>query len=282
MKTADTNILLDGLAFPEAPRWKNSRLWFTDQHARRVMTVTPEGDVEYILEMNDLPGGLGWMPDGIPVVVAMTERKLFLIKNGLLEQHADLSKLAPAFCNDMVIDLQGRAYVGNFGYDLHGGAPQRQTHLIIVEQDGRARISEGGLIFPNGMIITPDKTTLIVAETFASRLTQFRITSDGNLIKTNIRIELGNITPDGICLDAEGGIWIASPATKQVVRLTKNGAIDSILETSGTPYACMLGGKNRRTMFIMSSETDVPDRACIMKSGRVEIVEVEVPGAGLP
>lgn len=278
----DTEILLTGLVFPESPRWRQDRLWFADQHARRVMTVTPDGQAECRLEMDDPPGGLGWLPDGTPLVVAMARRVVYRLIGHRLVLHADLSGLAPFHCNDMVVTAEGRAYVGNFGYDLHGGAPPVATHLIAIEPDGQCRIAAEGLVFPNGSVITPDGTTLIVAETFASRLTAFLIGDDGLLHSPHLWAHLGDATPDGICLDKEGAIWVASPATRSVLRVSQGGDVLSLIRPAGIPYACMLGGPERRTLFVLTSETDDPYQAVIMESGRIEIAEVAIPGAGLP
>lgn len=278
----DTEILLTGLAFPEAPRWRGDRLWFTDQHARRVMTVKTDGQAECILETDDLPGGLAWLPDGTPLVVAMTERAVYKLENRGWTLYADLSALAPFHCNDMIATTGGRVYVGNFGYDLHGGAAQAKTHLIAVETDGSCRIAAEGLLFPNGCVITPDDSILIVAETFASRLTSFTIGEDGLLKDARTWADLSEAKPDGICLDDEGGIWVASPGTGEVIRAEWGGKILARIKPLGVPYACMLGGPQRRTLFITTSETDDPGKANNLKSGRIEIVEVDVPGAGLP
>ncbi|WAK03935.1 SMP-30/gluconolactonase/LRE family protein [Methylobacter sp. YRD-M1] len=278
----DTEVLVTGLVFPEAPRWRGDRLWFTDQHARRVMTVTPDGQAECRLEMDDLPGGLGWLPDGTPLVVAMTERAVYRIIDHGLALHADLSGLAPFHCNDMIVTAEGRAYVGNFGYDLHGGEPPAETCLIAVEPDGRCRTAAAGLVFPNGCAITPDGTTLIVAETFASRLTAFLISDDGLLHSPHLWANLGDATPDGICLDKEGALWVASPGTCSVLRVSQGGDVLSLIRPTGIPYACMLGGPDRRTLFITTAETDDPYQALIMESGRIEVAEVAVPGAGRP
>jgi sugar lactone lactonase YvrE len=277
-----TEILLTGLAFPEAPRWRDDRLWFTDQHARRIMTVTSDGKAECILETEDLPGGLGWLPDATPLVVAMTERAVYRLTPRGLEQHADLATLAPFHCNDMIVSTEGRAYVGNFGYDLHGGAALAETHLIMIEPDGICRITATGLIFPNGSVITPDGTTLIVAETFAHRLTAFTIGKNGLLHTPRLWADLKQATPDGICLDAEGALWVASPATHEVIRVRQGGTILSRIHPVGTPYACMLGGQDRRTLFILTAETDDPEQARKIRSGRIETALVDIPGAGLP
>lgn len=281
MAHTSAEILLTGLSFPEAPRWHDNRLWFTDQHARKIMAVTSTGQAECILKMDDLPGGLGWLPDSTLLVVAMTERKVYRLVRNRLILHVDLADLAQFHCNDMVVSTDGRAYVGNFGYDLHGGAAQTATHLIAIEPDGTSKIAATGLVFPNGSVITPDGALLIVAETFAHRLTAFSIGENGVLHTPQLWADLGDITPDGICLDAAGALWVASPSTHEVVRVTSGGEISARIYPLGTPYACMLGGQDRRTLFILTSETDDPEQADKIKSGRIEIVSVDVPGVGL-
>lgn len=279
---SNTRILLQGLAFPEAPRWRRDRLWFTDQHARRVMTVTLEGRTESLLETDDSPGGLGWLPDGTPLVVGMCDRAVYRITDQGLALHADLTAIAAFHCNDMVVDGQGRAYVGNFGYDLHAGAPVSPACLALIEPDGASRTAANDLVFANGCVISPDGSNFIVAETFANRLSAFDISGNGDLSNRRVWADLGDATPDGICLDAEGAIWVASPATGEVIRVREGGAVLFRIMPIGTPYACMLGGPDRTILFVLTSETDDPGRAHLLKSGRIEIVHVQTPGAGLP
>lgn len=279
---SETDILLTGLAFPESPRWREDRLWFTDQHARKIMTVTAEGEAECVLQTQDLPGGLGWLPDATLLVVAMTERALYRLTGSGLEKYVDLSALAPFHCNDMVVASNGRAYVGNFGFDLHAGAAIASTRLVLVEPDGSCRLTASDLIFPNGSSITPDGMTFIVAETFAHRLTAFTIDDTGSLHAPRLWADLDQATPDGICLDAEGALWVASPATREVIRVKPGGMIITRVRPLGTPYACMLGGHDRQTLFILTAETDDPGQANTLCSGRIEIATVNVPGTGLP
>ncbi|MGD2081776.1 MAG: SMP-30/gluconolactonase/LRE family protein [Chromatiales bacterium] len=278
----DTRVLLGGLAFPEAPRWRDGRLWLSDQHAGAVIRVTPQGRSERVALLHDRPGGLGWLADGTPLVVAMGTRRLYRLKGGDAVLHSDLSGLAPHPCNDMLVDDRGRAYVGHFGYDLHGGAPPAPAALIRVEPDGRASVEVPDLVFPNGCVLTPDGGTLILAETFAHRLTAFRRDRDGGLTGRRLWAPLGEATPDGICLDAEGAVWVASPGTAEVLRVREGGEVVSIVHTRGTPYACMLGGPGRDLLYVMTSETDDPAEAARTRSGRVETLPVAVPGAGLP
>ncbi len=278
----DTQALLSGLAFPEAPRWRENRLWFTDQHARKIITVDLDGKSQCILETEDLPGGLGWLPDGTLLVVGMTQRKVYRLENKKLVCHADLSDIANFHCNDLLVDHAGRAYVGNFGYDLHRGGAPVPGKLAMIEPSGRTQVAAEGLIFANGMVITPDQKTLIVAETFASRLTAFRIGDEGLLADASVWADLGEASPDGICLDAEGAIWVASPTTKEVIRVALGGTVLARIHPIGVPYACMLGGADRQTLFILSSETDDPAQAKALQSGRIEVIEVSAPGVGLP
>lgn len=271
--------LLDGLMFPEAPRWRDGWLWFTDQHARRVLRVNAQGEAELIAEMEDLPGGLGWLPDGRLLVVSMTQRRLLLVTDQGLSEYADLSTLAAFHCNDMVVDRQGRCYVGNFGYDLHAGAEQRETELILVEADRTARAVADGLTFPNGCCITPDQRTLLVAETFASRITAFSLLADGSLGERRVWAELGEAFPDGICLDREGHLWVAAPNLGQIMQMAEGGRVLQRIQLQAAPYACMLGGEDGHTLFITSSESSDPQQAKQLRSGRIEQVSVVASAA---
>ncbi|MEW8252525.1 MAG: gluconokinase, GntK/IdnK-type [Candidatus Thiodiazotropha sp.] len=269
-----TRLLLDGLMFPEAPRWRDGRLWFTDQHAKRIVRVTPDGESETVAELDDLPGGLGWLPDGRLLVVSMTRRQLLVLEEGGLRPYADLSDLASFHCNDMLTDAQGRCYVGNFGYDLHAGAEQSPAELILVDTQGACSVVAREMIFPNGCALTPDGSTLLVAETFASRITAFDVEQDGGLINRRIWADLGSAYPDGICLDKDGLLWIAAPNQSCLLLVREGGEIVRTIKPMGSPYACMLGGDNSDRLFIASSETDDPESAKRQMSGRIEIMEI--------
>ena len=277
-----TKTLVEGLIFPECPRWHEEKLWFSDQHAHKVMTVDLKGNTETIVEVPNQPSGLGWLPDGRLLVVSMTDRCLLRLDGHRLTRHADLKGLASFYCNDMVVDRQGRAYVGNFGFDLDAGKLFKPSEIVLVTPDGDARIVANNLAFSNGTVITPDGRTLVVAETLAQRLTAFDIRSDGSLKRRRIWAQLDQATPDGICLDAENAIWMASPVGSEVVRVCQGGKVTHRVKIKTPPFACMLGGSDRRTMFVATAETSNPDEAKAKKSGRIETVRVEVPGAGLP
>jgi sugar lactone lactonase YvrE len=278
----DTRTLLDGLAFPEAPRWREDRLWFTDQHARTVQAVSPAGDVQTLAVTEDLPGGLGWLPNGDLLVVFMTRRCVMRWTGSTFALYANLADLARFHCNDMLADSSGALYVGNFGFDLHRGAAPVATELVRVDPDGTRSVFAGDLVFPNGCALTADGRTLLVAETFAHRITAFALRADGLPSTRTLWAALGERTPDGICLDHEGALWIASPGTSELVRVAPGGDVLERCRTRGTPYACMLGGEDRRTLYVCTSETDDPAEAARVRSGRIETIEVQVPGAGLP
>lgn len=255
------NVLLDGLCFPEGPRWHDGRLFFSDMHARRVMAVDMNGKSEAVVEVPAQPSGLGWLPDGRMLIVSMTDRRLLRMDRDGLKLVADLSPLASFHCNDMVVDAKGRAYIGNFGFDLYGGEAPRLAEIIMVTPDGAARIVADQMGFPNGTVITPDGKTLIVGESSRGRLTAFDIEADGSLGNRRVWAELAPAIPDGIALDAEGAIWVASPTTAEVIRVREGGAIAERIKVETGAFACMLGGPGRRTLFVLTAESSDPDSA---------------------
>ncbi len=281
MKT--TEVLLDHLMFPEGPRWHEGKLYFSDMHAHKVMTVDMNGAASVVCEVPNWPSGLGWLPDGRMLVVSMTDRKLMRLEADGLKLHADLSKLASFHCNDMVVDGKGRAYVGNFGYNLYIDEPQKAAELVMVTPTGEASIVARDLMFPNGAVITPDERTLVVGESMAHRLTAFDIRPDGSLANRRVWAELGDdAIPDGIALDAEGAIWVASPFTNETLRVFEGGRIAERIKCAQQSIACALGGPDRRTLFILAAASIDPEECRANPSSRIEITRVEVPGAGWP
>jgi sugar lactone lactonase YvrE len=281
--TAAPTILVDGLAFPEGPRWRDGYLFFSDQHDRRVLKMDPSGKAETLVEVPNQPSGLGWLPDGTMLIVSMLDRRVLRLEDGQLVEHADLSALAPGECNDMVVDARGRAYVGNFGFDMYGGGEARDTCVILVEPDGSARVAAEGIAFPNGTVITDDGRTLIIGESMGGRLTAFTIADDGSLTDRRLFAQLQGAIPDGICLDAEGAVWLACPATGRCLRVRDGGEVtDEIKVTNDFAYACMLGGADRRTLYMCTAPSSEPKETLAKRQGRIEAVQVEVPGAGLP
>lgn len=277
-----TTILLDGLVFPECPRWHDSKLWFSDIYAHHVMNVNLAGHSETVVTLPGYPSGLGWLPNDQLVVVSLLERELLRLDPEGLVLVADVSKIDPFGCNDMVISKQGWAYIGTLGFDFLANQPFAKANLVLVTLDGTVRVVADQLDFPNGMVITPDGHTIIVAESTGERLTAFDLASDGSLTNRRIWAQIEGHIPDGICLDAESAIWVASPGSGEVLRVHEGGEITHRIQTTNPPFACMLGGIDRRTLFVLSAAANMPEEARALQSGRIETVRVEVPGAGLP
>jgi sugar lactone lactonase YvrE len=279
---AEFKVLLDGLMFTEGPRWHDGKLFFSDMHAHKVMSVDLEGKAQTVVEVPTWPSGLGWLPDGRMLIVSMTDRKVLRLDPDGLKTHADLDTLASFYCNDMVVDGKGRAYVGNFGYDLLSGAPQKPAELILVNPDGSARVAADGFDFPNGTVISPDGKILVVGESMGHRLTAFNIQADGSLTNRRPFADVGEAVPDGIALDAEGAIWVASPMSKELLRVRDGGAVAERLKFDTMPIACALGGPDRRTLFMLTSDSIDPDECRAKKTSKIWFKEVAVAGAGWP
>jgi sugar lactone lactonase YvrE len=218
------------------------------------------------------------------LVVSMLARRVLRHEaDGSLVEHSDVSALAPGATNDMVVDASGRAYVGNFGFDMYGGEAPKSTCLIAVEPDGRASVAADDLAFPNGSVITADGRTLLVGESWGGRITAFDIAGDGSLSNRRVFATLEGATVDGMCLDAEGAIWAACPFTGRCLRIAEGGAIlDEVKGTHPGAFACMLGGDDRRTLFVCTAPTHEPAQCRELRQGRIEAVAVDVPGAGRP
>jgi len=276
-------LFLDQLAFPESPRWHDGALWFSDFHTRGVQRVDMAGRCETVVTVPGQPSGLGWLPDGTLLIVSMTDRRLLRLDGSVLTELADLSALAPFHCNDMVVDAKGRAYVGNFGFDFMAKQTPRPTGLILVLPDGQARVVADDLYFPNGAVITPDGHTLIIGESYAARLTAFDIAEDGSLSGRRVWAALGKAAPDGICLDAEGAIWLASPTSRDVLRVLEGGEVTHRIATPAQAVACMLGGPDRRTLFVLTTKVMLPaEQSLQSRPGAIHAVVVTVPGVGRP
>ncbi|MXP08603.1 SMP-30/gluconolactonase/LRE family protein [Pseudoblastomonas halimionae] len=294
---SELRTVAEGLYFGEGPRWHDGRLWFSDFYAHRVCSVSEAGgDIRVELEFDDQPSGLGWMPDGSLLVVSMVRQQVWRRwPDGRLERHADLSDIAGFWCNDMVVDGEGRAYVGNFGFDLDAVLLDKgpdwvrengeTTSLALIQPDGTVSLAAGEekLFFPNGPVITPDGKTFIVGETLAGKLTAFDIEADGHLSNRREWASTDPRLPDGICLDAEGAIWIANPLAPECVRYAQGGEVLEVVETGELNcYACMLGGADGKTLFMVVAPTSHRDFASAERKGKIIACKVDVARAGRP
>ncbi len=290
--------VVEGLSFTECPRWRAGRLYVSDRYTRRILAISPGGKVETYARTPGLPAGLGFLPDGRLLITSMRDRRVLRREqDGSLVEHADLSVLAPGELNDMLVDHEGRAWVGNFGFDLFAGAPARSTVLICVEPDGHATVAAHDLSFPNGTVLTPDGRTLIIAETTASRLSAFTV-SGGLLVDRRTWAAFGDppttsdverivheaeVVPDGICLDAEGAVWVADVVKQRLIRVAEGGAILDERRTNGLcAFACMLGGDDGRTLFACAAPTFDDTEAAANHRSAILMTRVDVPHAGLP
>jgi len=275
-----------GISFGEAPRWRDNALYLSDIHADRVLRVSPEkGTYEVVVQLQGPVSGLGWLPDGRLLVVSMHDRKVLRQEaNGELVEHADLASIATWHANDMIVAPDGTAYVGNFGFQITPVRAQARTAAIArISATGAVSVATEGLWFPNGMVITPDAATLVVAESAARRLTALDITDKGALANPRVWAQMEpNQLPDGICLDAEGAIWVASPPTREVVRMRQGGKILERIALEQEGIACLLGGADRRTLFILTAECRDPEWCRKNHTARVLAVTVDIPGAGYP
>tara|TARA_A100001037_G_scaffold158863_1_gene143265 strand:- start:167 stop:1012 length:846 start_codon:yes stop_codon:yes gene_type:complete len=278
-----TKTILSDLCFPEGPRWHAGALWFSDMHDRRILKVYPNGLKETVVLTPSSPSGLGWMPNGDLLIVSMEDKKILRWNGKDLDTHSNLEDLASFHCNDMVVNENGRAYVGNFGFDLHGRAAPKKAELICVEPSGEARVVAKNMEFPNGTVISSDGKKLIVAETWASCLTAFDIRANGNLGNRRVWAKLDQgAVPDGICLDQKNGIWSASPSTNECVRQIEGGEITHRVQFDQGAFACMLGGESGKTLFVLTAGSSNPKTCKKRRSGRIEMVEAPYEKAGYP
>jgi sugar lactone lactonase YvrE len=290
--------LYEGGHYFEAPRWHDGRWWVSDFYDHAVYAVTPDGRSDEVLRVEAQPSGLGWMPDGSLLVVSMRDRRVLRVRDGgAPEEHADLSALAPWHLNDMVVDSRGRAYVGNFGFDLMSGAPMRSAGIIRVDPDGSATVVAEDLMFPNGTVILPDARTLVVAETLGGRLTAFDVDDDGALSNRRVWAKLsdtpdtddlgeliaaGGVAPDGTALDAEGAIWAADALGGRVLRVREGGeVVDEIAPGTGV-FACALAGADGRTLVMCAAPSFAEHERRDTREAKLLACEVDVPRAGLP
>ncbi|HEU5307689.1 MAG TPA: SMP-30/gluconolactonase/LRE family protein [Acidimicrobiia bacterium] len=293
MPAGAVRTLLDDLVFTEGPRWHDGRLWCSDMHDHRVISTALDGHADTVVRVeDDEPSGLGWLPDGRLLVVAMeTQRLLRVEPDGELAVHADLSSAARGSLNDMIVAADGTAYIGDMGVRIHElGAERRAGQTFRVAPDGTWECAADDLRSPNGHILTDDGRTLIVAESGGGCLTAFTVRTDGTLTDRRTFAELTPerddvlfAPPDGICLDADGAVWVADPLGARVFRVREGGEVtDTIRFTDVIPVACVLGGPGRRTLLMCVAADWKRDALVGTRSGRIVAADVDVPGAGRP
>lgn len=283
MTSPQLQVFAEDFVFLEGPRWRFGKLWVADVNGKKVYTLTEQGERAVCVEVPTRPSGIGFLPDGTPLVVSMKDRTLQRIENGRLVQHASVAHLVEGEINDMVVDGRGNAYVGSMGYDLFAGATFKPGNLVLVTPEGEARVVAEELHFPNGPVVTPDNRTLVVAESWGKRLTAFRIEADGSLSGRRTFADLGNYTPDGITLDAEGAIWVAAFANNAFVRVRDGGEIAEVISSGARrAVACTLGGADLRTLYCLTFAGEMKDIGKGLRAARIETARVAVPGAGSP
>lgn len=276
------NPICSGLGFTESPRWHDGELWFVDFFSGHVHACDLVGKVRSITTVPGMPGGLGFLPDGRALIVSQREFVLYAINsNGELQHHADLSRFARGAANELIVDGAGRAYVGHHGFDFFGGAAPAPASLLLVELNGTVREVADGLTFPNGMALTPDRGTLIVAESFAARLSSFNVRNDGSLGARRDWAVVTGHTPDGICLDAEGAVWLGSPLSATFLRVKEGGEIlDRIPTVDGRwAVACALAGPEGRTLCCATAATTLEGMPKRQSTAFIEVTRVTVPGS---
>lgn len=292
--------LLEGGHFYEGPRWHEDRWWVSDFYAHEVRTVTEDGASEVVMTVDGQPSGLGWMPDGSLLVVSMKDHLVLRrAPDGTVTQHADISAHCGGHANDMVVDASGRAYVGDFGFDLMAGGAPAATSLVRVDPDGTVAVVAEDLRFPNGMVILPDETTLLVGETMGCRYTSFTIGEDGALTDRGVWAQLAptpelgtfeetlaavSVAPDGCSLDAEGHVWAADALGGRAIRIAPGGAIvDEIAAPEGNGiFACQLGGADGRTLLLCVAPDFQEHARSAAREARLLTTTVDVRHAGRP
>ena len=283
-KIPELQTLMTGLAFGESPRWHADRLWFSDWGAQEVIAVDLEGKSEVITRIQSFPFCIDFLPDGRLLVVSARDRLLLRMEpDGSLVTHANLTSLSDHPWNEIVVDGRGNAYLNNIGFDFPGG--EFATGIIaLVTPDGSTRQVADGVAFPNGMVVTPDNATLILAESYGKRLTAFDVAADGSLSNRRTWADLGDGAPDGICLDAENAIWYGDVPNKRCVRVREGGEVLQTIDLDRGCFACALGGADKRTLFLVATEwrgtTSMAGSGA--RTGQVLTVEVSTPGIGWP
>lgn len=285
MGDAGMQVISRDVIFGEGPRWRDGWLWFSDMRAGEVKRIRPDGEQETVFTLEGEPSGLGWLPDGTLLVVSMIDHRLLRRRDGVLGEVADLSPWCGGRANDMVVDQYGHAFVGNMGFDYEKGEPMQPTVLLRVDPDGGVSVAARDLACPNGMAITADGGTLVVGQSGSRELAAFDLAADGELANRQVYASLPEgVVSDGLCLDADDNVWVASPVSHEFLHLRRG--TDQVLHriSTGKRYAiaCMLGGEDRRTLFCLTAGSLHLSGDPGQIDGQVATLRVEVPGAGWP
>ena len=279
---SNLQTLMTGLGLGESPRWHDGRFWCSDWVTQEVIAVDLAGKSEVITRVPSFPFCIDWLPDGRLLIVSGGDGRLLRREpDGLLVTHADLSGLSRYPWNEIVVDGRGNSYLNCIGFEFPAGAFAPGI-IALVTLDGSVQQVADDLAFPNGMAVTPDGSTLIAAESYGSKLTAFDITADGSLMNRRVWAELAGGAPDGICLDAEGAVWYADVPNKRCVRVREGGKVLQTIELDRGCFACMLGGVDRRTLFMMAAVYDPATMFSGERTGQILTAEAPAPGAGWP
>jgi sugar lactone lactonase YvrE len=284
--TGKLTTLASGFGYVEAARWHDGAVWFSDLAQKKVRRTDMGGTSTEVATVPTTPIGLGWLPDGTLLVVSSDDNRLLKVTDGSTEVYATLEGAVHA-SNDLVVDHAGRCYVSHFGYDLFGGGTPTTTGLILVQPDGTVEMTGSDLMFPNGMAISRDQSTMIVAESFAFRLSAFDIDAGGRLSNKRVFAQFDNPETDladGICIDAEDGVWVGCPIAGEYRRVVDGGRVTDVVHTDPSAAfgpACALGGPSMRTLFLATTDTTLAALADGWSGdGRIDMIEVDVPGVG--
>ncbi len=294
----EISTIVTGMSYLEGPRWHDQRIWFSDFYTYRVYSAAEDGsDVRVEAEVPQQPSGLGWLPDGRLLIVSMRDARVLRREpDGTLVCHADVSGYVGGLLNDMVVDSRGRAFIGEFGFDLMGGADLRPGSLLRVDPDGTVTKAAGDMWFPNGSVITEDGT-LLVCETFGNRITAFDIAENGALANRRTWAQFGElpadrelekvlpqvvVAPDGCCLDADAQLWVADGIGNRVIRVRRGGEITEEIRPGTGVFACMLGGADGRTLFACTAPDFAEEARKNAREASLVTARVDTPRAGLP
>jgi sugar lactone lactonase YvrE len=278
----EVGVLMRGIGLGESPRWHEERLWFADWVAQKVMSVDLDGRGEVIANVGSLPFSIDWLPEG-PMLITSGRQVVRLEPDGSLVEHVDLSDLSDYAWNEIVVDGRGNTYVNNIGFDMTGGAEFATGIIALLTPDGSTHQVADELAFPNGMAVTADNSTLIVAESYGRRLTAFDIAADGRLSGRRAWAELGDGAPDGICIDTDAAVWYADVPNKRCVRVHEGGQVLQAIDLDRGCFACMLGGPDGRTLFMLANEWSGPESVGRRQpAGRVLTAQAPAPHSGWP